>query len=125
MIPCWFSAFQIQVQRRQEKVQSAAVKSNAIVSSLFPADIRDRLFQHNEEPEQNPNSGKGKSKNVFDSAPKFRLKNYLDDGEAGVDINQGAGGDTNKGAASPDMFETKPIADLFPNTTVMFGKTFV
>ena len=92
---------------------------------MFPADIRDRLFQHNEEPEQNLNSGKGKSKNAFDSAPKFRLKNYLDDGEAGVDINQGAGGDTTKGAASPDMFETKPIADLFPNTTVMFGKIFV
>ena len=64
-----------------------------------------------------------KSKNVFDSAPKFRLKNYLDDGEEGVDAkDSGAGADAGKSEAAPEMFDTKPIADLFPNTTVMFGK---
>jgi hypothetical protein len=33
------------VERRQKKVMSTAVQSSAIVSSLFPSQVRDRLFQ--------------------------------------------------------------------------------
>jgi hypothetical protein len=105
-----FLLYDYLVQKRQNKVHSAAIKSNAIVSSLFPAEIRDRLFQHNETPEQNlkgsnkKNSGKVSGADV---AAKFRLKTYLDNGEATQD--------------APVMYESKPIADLFPNTTVMFA----
>jgi hypothetical protein len=43
-----FMIYDFLVQKRQDKVHSAAMKTNAIVSSLFPAEIRDRLFQHND-----------------------------------------------------------------------------
>jgi hypothetical protein len=33
------------VERRQKKVLSSAIQSSAIVSSLFPSTVRDRLFQ--------------------------------------------------------------------------------
>jgi hypothetical protein len=103
-----FLAYDLLVQKRQAKVHSAAVKANAIVSSLFPAEIRERLFQHNE--------GEGsKKKRGPDSGPnKFRLKNYLDTGGDSSD-------EAEKAAPNVDIYDTKPIADLFPNATVMFG----
>jgi hypothetical protein len=105
-----FLAYDFLVQKRQEKVHSAAVKSNAIVSSLFPAEIRDRLFQHNEEPALKGSKGNKNKGGLLDSAPnKFRLKNYLD------------ADDVEEATPDLDMYDTKPIADLFPNTTVMFA----
>jgi hypothetical protein len=109
-----FMSYDFLVQRRQVKVHTAAVKSNAIVSSLFPAEIRDRLFQQqNEEPDD---KGTSRKNGVFDTTTsKFRQKNFLDDEDDDHAQTDGAN------HSSPDMYDTKPIADLFPNTTVMFG----
>ena len=109
-----FMTYDFLVQRRQVKVHTAAVKSNVIVSSLFPAEIRDRLFQQqNEEPNNKGSSGKN---GVFDATTsKFRQRNFLEDEE---DDEAQTGGANH---SSPDMYDTKPIADLFPNTTVMFA----
>jgi class 3 adenylate cyclase len=73
------------VQRRNTKIVGAATKSNAIVSSLFPSNVRDRLFQ--------------------EQGNKDRLATFLTGDE---------GGDENQALAS------KPIADLFPNSTIIF-----
>jgi hypothetical protein len=71
------------VERRQNVLMTTAVQTSAIVSSLFPSSVRDRLFQTAE------------SKQV--------------DGSTFV---------------SNSLFDTRvagPIADLYPNTTVMFA----
>ena len=86
------------VADRQQKVLKSAQKSNAILSSLFPSNIRDRLFVEGADDEAihafQPN--------------KARLKNFLhDDG----DHSNSAGG---AGAS-------RPIADLFTDCTVMFA----
>jgi class 3 adenylate cyclase len=78
--------------------------------SLFPAEIRDRLFD-NEEPDSKKNAHL--IKNMSDPQ-KLRLKNYLTEEEL-----PSKGGKTREKGA--DGVETKPIADLFPNTTVMFA----
>jgi hypothetical protein len=44
-------------------------------------------------------------KGFFGAAPKNRLKTFLDEDNV----------------AGAQAFDTKPIADLFPHTTVMFG----
>jgi hypothetical protein len=110
-----FMTYDFLVQRRQVKVHTAAVKSNAIVSSLFPAEIRDRLFQQqNEEPNNKASSGKN---GVFDATTsKLRQKKVFDNDDD--DQAQTEDGANN---SSVDMYDTKPIADLFPNTTVMFA----
>jgi hypothetical protein len=46
-----FLVYDCLVERRQKKVYDAAKKSNAIVSSLFPSNVRDRLFDEEKEPE--------------------------------------------------------------------------
>jgi hypothetical protein len=43
-----FLVYDYLVERRQKKVYGAAKKSTAIVSSLFPSNVRDRLFDENE-----------------------------------------------------------------------------
>ena len=122
-----FICYDILVTRRQEKVQQAAIRSNAIVSSLFPANVRDQLFQ--QATESDPKSSKayskkssGSGKDGMEVSSKFRLKTFLGDDDNN-DKNDANGDDDNAAIidAVPEMYETKPIADLFPNATVMFA----
>ena len=105
-----------QVSKRQEKVQAAAIKSNAIVSSLFPKEIRKRLFEEASATDDGPKNKKKKNKKKRNSAndsdaPKLQLQNYLDD-----DDDDSGGKNKNESQIDddemPEMFESKPIADL-------------
>lgn len=85
------------VDIRNNKTVEAAARSSTIVSSLFPSNVRDRLYAQ-----------------AHESAPLVgthsQIKTYL-----------------KKGATAPDecivdgvtVYKTKPIAELFPETTVM------
>jgi hypothetical protein len=120
-----FLLYDAMVKRRQALVLKSAERSNAIVSSLFPADIRDRLFKHGESGESKKKNdreiakAKGGVLSSLTDAPKMRLNTFLkddDDEEDGIlERNQA------DGASPVEVYDTKPIADLFPNTTVMFG----
>jgi class 3 adenylate cyclase len=66
------------VERRQKKVMSTAIQSSEIVSSLFPSQVRDRLFQ----------------------------------GEAGA---------SNEPTRKTGVGISPPVADLYPDATVMFA----
>jgi hypothetical protein len=92
------------VRRRNEKVVVAAARSNAIVSSLFPSNVRDRLFEERDEEKRAlaRTQHSGRSKNA--------LRGFLDGEEAELDPDDDG-----------DMYKTKPIADLFPNTTILFA----
>jgi hypothetical protein len=112
-----FFLYDATVERRQKIVMDKALQSTAIVSSLFPETVRDRLFRRcslSEDP-----GGDDGSLTVLDEAPassdpmssmivsvqptKMRLKSFLynvDDGGANA---------------------VKPIADLFPSCTVLFA----
>ena len=79
------------VEHRQKIVLNRAEKSGAIVSSLFPKNVRDRLLKENEN---------DKKRNFM--APTHRLKSFL-------------GGDMEP------RKENNTIADLFPHCTVLFA----
>jgi class 3 adenylate cyclase len=91
------------VQRRQNKVMATALRTNAIVSSLFPSNVRDRILKDAEEQVEREMNTKSSFVNA-----KHRLKNFLEDEPE----------DSHKNA---DLFSTKPIADLFPETTLMIA----
>jgi class 3 adenylate cyclase len=92
------------VYRRNVKVVDAAVRSSTIVSSLFPSNVRKRIYE----------DAKVKKDAIDNQASHTRLKNFLNYGETKVETEPGNPNRTN-------AFESKPIAELFPNTTVMFG----
>lgn len=99
------------VQRRQTKVMATAARTNAIVTSLFPSNVRDRIMKDAEEAVAN-NKEMVPFLPGMGEAPKKKLKTFLDEENPGTE-NQLV------------MFQTKPIADLFPETTVMFADLVV
>jgi class 3 adenylate cyclase len=117
-----FLVYDYVVQRRQAKVMTSAAQSNAIVSSLFPAEIRDRLFGHDD-----VKKDKKDGVSAMPESSKFRLKSYLNEAEKAAAANNQDDKQDPQQLISPEiakalnMYDTKPIADLFPNTTVMFA----
>lgn len=81
------------VERRQRIVLQRAQHTTAIVSSLFPKNVTDRMLQINGSKD---NGGGYMSKNS-------RLKSFLNDSDGGKDD------------------ENQPIADLIPHSTVLFS----
>jgi hypothetical protein len=79
------------VQRRNRKVAGFAAKSNAIIASLFPSNVRDRLLGEKEE-----EGGVGQLKSFLNSNSKDGGRAFLNN-------------------------RSKPIADLFPETTILFA----
>ena len=88
LVAAVFFIYDMLVQHRNEKIVNTAARSNAIVSSMFPDAIRDRLLQQN-----NRGSKHG------------HLKSYLLNGEEDASGNSAS----------------KPLADLFLETTVLFA----
>jgi len=89
------------VERRQALVMHKALQTTAIVSSLFPENVRDRLMKQT--PGLQDNSKSRDREGSVNMMPGRRLKGYLN------------------GAEEDDMTSAPPIADLFPNCTVLFA----
>jgi hypothetical protein len=90
------------VMKRQANVMRKAVAAETIVNSLFPHNVRDRVFQNAKQP---PASTQKTSRSVDQHNSKNqRLKRIMLAGIAPKTRNRKAG---------------QPIADLFPNTTVV------
>jgi hypothetical protein len=93
-----FVAYDCMVERRQKIVMSSAERSDAIVSSLFPATVKNQLYRRNEEDSKNPLM----STNNEDES------DYLS---------------TELGLVNPNAKEGPPIAELYPSATVLFAGT--
>jgi hypothetical protein len=91
---CIFIIYVWFVRRRQEKLLHSAMRTNAIVSSLFPATVRQRLLE-----QAATQAGK---ESTFDTIPKNKLQNFL------------------SGDSDEKEMHSEPIADFFPETTGTF-----
>ena len=89
-------------QKKKQQIVKSVEKSNAIIASLFPSNVRDRLF----------GAGGGGDDNASKSSRRtttsrrsfgFRLRNYLTEGEDADDNGS----------------QSNPIADLFPECTFL------
>ncbi|CAB9527346.1 Receptor-type guanylate cyclase gcy [Seminavis robusta] len=106
-----FVMYDFFVQLRNRKVVAKAKRSNAIVSALFPKNVRDRIMKEAEEQVEAELAANKKGRSRF-AAPKTQLKSFLSDGQKEKDDQQQQG---------VTAFGGKPIADLFPSATVMFA----
>ncbi|CAB9520029.1 Receptor-type guanylate cyclase gcy [Seminavis robusta] len=89
-----FFLYDWNVRTRNENLVMRAAQSNAIVANLFPGQIRDRLIGENANSDILRNRGS--------------LKTFMKDGVHG-------------GQASNADPTTKPLADFFPETSVIFA----
>jgi class 3 adenylate cyclase len=109
-----FVAYDILVRRKQREAMTTAARSNAIVSSLFPAEIRDRLFNGEDQSDSGKKADTKSHMPIMLEPQKYRLKHYLDEDGPAADYAKEV-------HESVDILQGRPIADLFPNTTVMFA----
>lgn len=100
-----FFLFDFLMTRQRNRVMDTAKKQNAIVSSLFPKNIQAKMMQDLEN-------------NKLSKIGKAGLKSYLFDTQTPSrnDVNN-----TEASAIGGFSDKSKPIADLFPETTIMFG----
>jgi len=102
----FFMLYDRLVQKRQDKVMASAKRTNAIVTSLFPENVRDRLLNETKNPMDNTKADQGKRGSWADPSNAFK---------------NNPGGRTNQVNTSEHIFGSRPIADLFPETTIMFA----
>jgi Adenylate and Guanylate cyclase catalytic domain len=89
-----FIAYDVLIRRRQSKVMTSAKRTNDIVSSLFPENVRHRLYE--------------RVSSVDTAADALHR---------GVTRLPGL---PSSSTTDTNVFGSEPIADLFPHTTVMF-----
>lgn len=110
-----FFFFAMYVQRRQQDVMTTALRTNQIVTSLFPANVRDRILKDAENQmdqqrtPQNGSSGHSTSQN---------LKTYMSDENEEAARRRSMNAEMSE-EIETNIFGSKPIADLFPETTLM------
>lgn len=97
-----FILYDFWVERRQRLVMKTAVTTTALVASLFPEMVRDRIMPTNDE------------RLSEETLPKGRLQSFLNDGNKNDNV-------FTEGAGALNMKNSKPIAELFPDTTVFFA----
>jgi hypothetical protein len=88
-----FILYDLMVEKRQKKVMKTATKTSAIVSSLFPSTVRDRMYAEQEEAKKEQ---KQKGDDMFHHFAGEETSHAVD-------------------LSSP------PIADLFEETTIFFA----
>lgn len=96
-----FVLFTIAVARRQRVVMNRAVASSAIVSSLFPSQVRDQIYEENEAAKKKNNDWR-----MRDNSKESGVNAWMND--------SAGGGDTVMGPS-------RPMADLFEHTTILFA----
>jgi hypothetical protein len=94
-----FVLYDRMVQLRQEKVLNTANRTNEIVASLFPENVRAQIFA-----EEDAGASKDKLKTF---SGKQGLKHFLEE--------------EGHGEENVVAYDSKPIADFFPHTTIMFA----
>jgi len=97
-------AYDCIVEKRQTNVVHAAQRSDAIVRSLFPEAVRDRLYENAIKKEEQRQNAKNQW-NQAELTEKGKLPNILDH----VQTDEAAGNGAD------------PIADFFPNCTILFS----
>lgn len=117
-----FAMYDVLVQRRQQKLLETATKTNAIVSSLFPSNVRDRLLEElNTDSNQNAKlmvPSNGDSVVGLGTSRRDGLSSFGNSNNSLTSL--GSGGLLGL-CTSEAIFGSKPIADLFPSTTIMFA----
>ncbi|KAL7572962.1 hypothetical protein ACA910_007464 [Epithemia clementina (nom. ined.)] len=101
------------VRMRNNKVIDAALRSGRIVSSLFPETVRDRLLAEQEMAERREQQQQ--QQHIY-AGIQTRLKKFLADDKPLISVL-----DETETETDEDKYGTSPIADLFPEASVLFA----
>jgi class 3 adenylate cyclase len=102
-------------KRRQDKLVGEAVRTTNILTSLFPSNVHNRLFGRTGE--------EADGRELADQIRKRENGVYRDilSGESDMISQRRHSNESLEDEVVNGIYKTKPIADLFPNTTIMFA----
>jgi Adenylate and Guanylate cyclase catalytic domain len=112
---CLFARYDILLTRRQTSLMNHALRTTHIIESLFPSNVHQRMFETSRDAGKVPGSIIKNSRKGSDVA---RVLDAMNGGKDTKNVDDGGDGDH---AVVNGMYTTKPIADLFPHTTIMFA----
>jgi hypothetical protein len=119
LIIATFVLYDRYIQRKNEELRGDADRSKALVSSLFPANVHDRLFNNTAGIEAKPGPKRKKKVHGQEAANVFLEERKADENETS---SPSTAQDDSAEADDDDFyFKSKPIADHFPNTTILFA----
>ena len=104
MLTGLFIIFDVMVGKHQKKMLDATKQSDAIVRSLFPDAVADRLYEEARERELMKNT------NLVLESKNTQLRSFM---KAPTLITESTGDDF--------LTDTAPIAELFTDTTILFA----
>jgi hypothetical protein len=119
-----FSMFDKYVRLRIAKVLNVATRGERILATLFPKQVRDRMFEEDDKAAANGTAMKNDLQlpEQLYHAPTICLTSMLASSrtmggqQASVD-----GGEMSGDELQEILYKSKPIADLFPETTILFA----
>ena len=123
-----FVVYDCLVEHRQDKVLTTATRTTAIVSSLFPATVRDRLMDDAAAAEQAPPKSFRQKAMMSDTTIKNQILPFgggADSNAWKTDVVQKELSQQKSPTGGPssnrslNLSSSKPIADLFPSASVM------
>ena len=108
------------VEKNYQETYRKAKQASAIVSSIFPAAVRKRLYEDDANAKMKGHGGFKQAVPLAVDSQKTRLKGFLsEDTPAPGSNGRGSAGEELADAAGKNL--DKAIADLFPNTTILFA----
>eukprot|EP00339_Tiarina_fusa_P009126 CAMPEP_0117078732 /NCGR_PEP_ID=MMETSP0472-20121206/55519_1 /TAXON_ID=693140 ORGANISM="Tiarina fusus, Strain LIS" /NCGR_SAMPLE_ID=MMETSP0472 /ASSEMBLY_ACC=CAM_ASM_000603 /LENGTH=778 /DNA_ID=CAMNT_0004805609 /DNA_START=94 /DNA_END=2428 /DNA_ORIENTATION=- len=102
-----FFAYDKYVTSRNNTIVAAAARSNVLLASLFPKNVRDQLVAEREQHERK-------------TGAKNQLKSFLNAQRDGTEEDTSERSGSNSMGITSNGTPSKPIADLFPETTILF-----
>lgn len=102
-----FALYDYYMELRERKVEREAARTQTLVSSLFPKNVQERLLDE-------ANKGREKDENNRTRRRLFRGKQHRD--QQMMDFLD----NNDQDAVGETLKKSKPIADLFPHTTILF-----
>jgi class 3 adenylate cyclase len=106
-----FVLYDFWVERRQKVVMKTAVTTTKLVSELFPDAVIDQMMDSDHQRSSTSTS-------LSTDGQPNRVKTFLNDGSNNDMMNDTESGRISKTGAK---YASKPIAELFPDTTVFFA----
>ncbi|KAG7351796.1 family 3 adenylate cyclase [Nitzschia inconspicua] len=103
-----FIAFDCLQQRRQRHLVNTAMRQNLLVSALFPKKIQDQLFEDMKQNDKQKSKLRNQNKSGTAGLRQFLEREHANSGS--FDAKE-----------QSSRKKVKPIADLFPATTIMFA----
>ena len=119
LVALFFFFYDLMVQRRNQKLVENAARSHAIVTSMFPGIIRDRLLGNHNNGNNDTGDADVDADELHPGTSTSNLKAFMHKGDEALLNNKNNRRNSSEGAIA--AANTKPMADIFLETTVMFA----